>query len=113
MGGSSLGVGMIGYSFMGAVHSHAWRTVGRVFDLVLTEVLEDHAPVEHLPNLHGVVGGAQAVVRVTPQNLAVREADLSVSHDICRGTGLEQLADDALHQIRHRVRLTRTGLAVR
>ena len=33
MGGSSLGVGMIGYSFMGAVHSHAWRTVGRVFDL--------------------------------------------------------------------------------
>ena len=33
MGGSSLGVGMIGYSFMGAVHSHAWRTVGHVFDL--------------------------------------------------------------------------------
>ena len=33
MGGSSMGVGMIGYSFMGAVHSHAWRTVGRVFDL--------------------------------------------------------------------------------
>lgn len=28
-----LGVGMIGYSFMGAVHSHAWRTVGHVFDL--------------------------------------------------------------------------------
>ena len=33
MGGSSVGVGMIGYSFMGAVHSPAWRTVGRVFDL--------------------------------------------------------------------------------
>jgi predicted dehydrogenase len=28
-----LGVGMIGYSFMGAVHSQAWRTVGHVFDL--------------------------------------------------------------------------------
>jgi predicted dehydrogenase len=30
-----LGVGMIGYAFMGAAHSHAWRTVGRVFDLPL------------------------------------------------------------------------------
>jgi predicted dehydrogenase len=29
----TLGVGMVGYSFMGAVHSHAWRNVGRVFDL--------------------------------------------------------------------------------
>ncbi|MGA0209209.1 MAG: Gfo/Idh/MocA family protein, partial [Candidatus Nanopelagicales bacterium] len=24
---------MIGYAFMGAVHSHAWRTVSHVFDL--------------------------------------------------------------------------------
>ena len=30
-----LGVGMVGYAFMGAAHSHAWRTVGRVFDLPL------------------------------------------------------------------------------
>jgi len=30
---SSLGVGMVGYAFMGAVHSHAWRTVSHVFDL--------------------------------------------------------------------------------
>lgn len=29
----TLGVGMVGYSFMGAVHSHAWRSVGHVFDL--------------------------------------------------------------------------------
>lgn len=28
-----LRVGMIGYAFMGAAHSQAWRTVGRVFDL--------------------------------------------------------------------------------
>ncbi|ASU78776.1 gfo/Idh/MocA family oxidoreductase [Actinopolyspora erythraea] len=27
-----LGVGMVGYSFMGAAHSQAWRTVGRIFD---------------------------------------------------------------------------------
>ena len=28
-----LGVGMVGYAFMGAVHSQAWRTAGRFFDL--------------------------------------------------------------------------------
>jgi len=33
MSSATLGVGLIGYSFMGAVHSHAWRTVGHVFDL--------------------------------------------------------------------------------
>ncbi|WP_265521964.1 Gfo/Idh/MocA family protein [Oerskovia flava] len=30
-----LGVGMIGYSFMGAAHSQAWRTAPRFFDLPL------------------------------------------------------------------------------
>ncbi|MFI9642461.1 Gfo/Idh/MocA family protein [Micromonospora sp. NPDC051925] len=30
---SELRVGMIGYSFMGAAHSQAWRTVNRVYDL--------------------------------------------------------------------------------
>ena len=33
--GSTLGVGMIGYAFMGAAHSQAWRTAGRFFDLPL------------------------------------------------------------------------------
>src|SRR5690242_7527885 len=27
------GVGMVGYAFMGAAHSQAWRTAGRFFDL--------------------------------------------------------------------------------
>jgi predicted dehydrogenase len=31
----SLGVGMVGYAFMGRAHSQAWRTVDRVFDLPL------------------------------------------------------------------------------
>lgn len=31
----ALGVGMVGYAFMGAAHSQGWRTVGRVFDLPL------------------------------------------------------------------------------
>jgi predicted dehydrogenase len=33
--GASLGVGMVGYSFMGAAHSQAWRTAPRFFDLPL------------------------------------------------------------------------------
>lgn len=31
-----LGVGMVGHAFMGAAHSHAWRTAPRFFDLPLT-----------------------------------------------------------------------------
>jgi len=31
----SLGIGMVGYAFMGRAHSQAWRTVDRVFDLPL------------------------------------------------------------------------------
>ena len=34
-----LRVGMVGYGFMGAAHSHAWRTAHRFFDLPLTPVL--------------------------------------------------------------------------
>ena len=32
-GGTRLRVGMVGYAFMGAAHSQAWRTVNRVFEL--------------------------------------------------------------------------------
>ena len=35
MDGSSVRVGMIGYAFMGAAHSQAWRTVNHFFDLPL------------------------------------------------------------------------------
>jgi len=31
-----LGIGMVGYEFMGRAHSQAWRTVGRFFDLPFT-----------------------------------------------------------------------------
>jgi predicted dehydrogenase len=31
----TLGVGMVGHAFMGAAHSHAWRTAPRFFDLPL------------------------------------------------------------------------------
>ena len=32
----TLRVGMVGYAFMGAAHSHAWRTAPRFFDLPLS-----------------------------------------------------------------------------
>jgi predicted dehydrogenase len=35
----ALRVGMVGYAFMGAAHSHAWRTAPRFFDLPLTPEL--------------------------------------------------------------------------
>ncbi|UJW33583.1 Gfo/Idh/MocA family oxidoreductase [Saccharothrix sp. AJ9571] len=38
-GGERIGVGLVGHAFMGAVHSHAWRNVHRIFDTPLTPVL--------------------------------------------------------------------------
>jgi predicted dehydrogenase len=35
----TLNIGMVGYAFMGAVHSQAWRTAGRFFDLPLAPEL--------------------------------------------------------------------------
>ncbi|GAA1360268.1 Gfo/Idh/MocA family protein [Streptomyces beijiangensis] len=35
----TLGIGMVGYAFMGAAHSQGWRTAGRVFDLPLRPAL--------------------------------------------------------------------------
>ncbi|MBT0773570.1 Gfo/Idh/MocA family oxidoreductase [Kineosporia sp. J2-2] len=35
MADGTIGVGMIGYSFMGAAHSQAWRSAGHFFDLPL------------------------------------------------------------------------------
>src|SRR5437763_527035 len=36
----SLRVAMVGYAFMGAAHSQAWRTVNRVFDLPAMAVMQ-------------------------------------------------------------------------
>jgi predicted dehydrogenase len=38
-GRPGLGVGMVGYAFMGAAHSQAWRTAPHVFDLPLQPVM--------------------------------------------------------------------------
>ncbi|MGW7463442.1 Gfo/Idh/MocA family protein [Streptomyces xantholiticus] len=54
----TLGVGMVGYAFMGAAHSQGWRTVGRVFGLPLRPVLaaiggRDAAAVRAAADKHG------------------------------------------------------------
>jgi len=36
---ATLGVGMVGYAFMGAAHSQAWRTAPRFFDLPLSPIM--------------------------------------------------------------------------
>ncbi|MFD3675771.1 Gfo/Idh/MocA family protein [Streptomyces sp. NPDC058613] len=54
----TLGVGLIGYAFMGAAHSQGWRTAARVFDLPLRPVLaamagRDRAAVRAAADQHG------------------------------------------------------------
>ncbi|PRH78891.1 dehydrogenase [Streptomyces solincola] len=53
-----LGIGMVGYAFMGAAHSQGWRTVGRAFDLPLRPGLaavcgRDPAAVRAAADRHG------------------------------------------------------------
>ncbi|MEU6058450.1 Gfo/Idh/MocA family oxidoreductase [Streptomyces sp. NPDC047097] len=53
-----LGIGMVGYAFMGAAHSQGWRTVGRAFDLPLRPALaavcgRDAAAVRAAADQHG------------------------------------------------------------
>ncbi|GAA3377741.1 Gfo/Idh/MocA family oxidoreductase [Streptomyces sannanensis] len=55
---TTLGIGMVGYAFMGAAHSQGWRTVGRVFDLPMRPVLaavcgRDRAAVRAAADKHG------------------------------------------------------------
>lgn len=54
----TLGIGMVGYAFMGAAHSQGWRTAGRVFDLPSRPVLaaicgRDAAAVRAAADRHG------------------------------------------------------------
>lgn len=53
-----LGIGMVGYAFMGAAHSQGWRTAGHVFDLPMRPVLaaicgRDRTAVEAAAGRHG------------------------------------------------------------
>ncbi|MHA7288801.1 Gfo/Idh/MocA family protein [Arthrobacter sp. MDT3-24] len=58
-----LRVGMVGYAFMGAAHSHAWRTAPRFFDL----------PLE--PQLTAVAGRNEDGVRAAADKLGWNSAE--------------------------------------
>ncbi|OKJ74916.1 Gfo/Idh/MocA family protein [Streptomyces sp. CB02460] len=54
----TLGIGMVGYAFMGAAHSQGWRTAGHVFDLPMRPALaavcgRDRTAVEAAAGRHG------------------------------------------------------------
>ena len=64
----SIGVGMVGYAFMGRAHSQAWRTVDRVFDLPLRPRLaaicgRDEAATERRRRPAGLGGGRDRLAR--------------------------------------------------
>ena len=52
-----IGVGMVGYAFMGRAHSQAWRTVGHAFDVPLT------------PRLAAICGRDEAATRAAAGRL--------------------------------------------
>ena len=56
-GPRKLGIGMVGYAFMGAAHSQAWRTAPHFFDLPL------------LPRLTALCGRDEAKVREAAETL--------------------------------------------
>ncbi|GIG22359.1 oxidoreductase [Cellulomonas chitinilytica] len=58
-----LGVGMVGYAFMGVAHSQAWRTAPRFFDLPLT------------PDLTVVAGRNADAVRAAADRLGWRDVE--------------------------------------
>jgi predicted dehydrogenase len=55
--GGTLGVGMVGYAFMGRAHSQAWRTVAHFFDLPFT------------PRMAAICGRDQAAVAAAADRL--------------------------------------------
>jgi predicted dehydrogenase len=59
----SIGVGMVGYAFMGRAHSQAWRTVDRAFDLPLR------------PRLAAICGRDQAATAAAADRLGWAAAE--------------------------------------
>lgn len=63
--GGELSVGMVGYSFMGAAHSQAWRTAPRFFDLPLR------------PRMKAVAGRDEAAVKAAADRLGWESTETS------------------------------------
>jgi predicted dehydrogenase len=62
-GQPSIGVGMVGYAFMGRAHSQAWHTVGRAFNLPLR------------PRLAAICGRDEAATRAAADRLGWAAAE--------------------------------------
>lgn len=98
--GRTIGIGMVGYAFMGAAHSQGWRTVGRVFDLPLRPVLaavcgRDAAAVRAAADRHG-----WAAAETDWRDLVARD-DVDVV-DICTpGDSHAEIAVAALEAGKH------------
>jgi predicted dehydrogenase len=100
MTSDSIGIGMIGYAFMGRAHSHAWRNVGRFFDIPLT------------PRMAGICGRDAAAVGAAAERLGwettetdwrrlVERADIDVI-DVCTpGSSHAEIAVAALEAGKH------------
>ena len=71
-GKPTLGVGMVGYAFMGAAHSQAWRTAPRFFDLPLT------------PRMRVVAGRDAEAVKAAADRLGWDEAATSWQELVAR-----------------------------
>jgi predicted dehydrogenase len=95
-----LRVGMVGYAFMGAAHSQAWRTVNRVFDLPARATMvavcgRDGAKVAEAANR---LGWAEAV---TDWRALIARDDIDVI-DVCTpGDSHAEIAIAALEAGKH------------
>src|SRR5260370_13258787 len=96
----ALGVGMVGYAFMGAAHSQAWRTAARAFDLPLT------------PRMAALCGRDAAAVRAAADRYGWMTAETDwhalISRDdvqlvvVCTPADLHaRIAIASLHPVRH------------
>src|SRR6266496_713445 len=95
-----LGIGMVGYAFMGRAHSQAWRTVSRFFDLPLS------------PRMAAICGRDRAKVRAAAERLGwaayetdwkrlVARDDVQVV-DVCtRGSSHAEISIAALEAGKH------------
>ncbi len=96
----TLGVGMVGYAFMGAAHSQAWRTAPRVFDLPLRPVLaavcgRDAAAVAAMARQHGWAAAE------TDWRALIKRDDVRLV-DVCTPGGLHaEIAIAALEAGKH------------
>src|SRR5919202_770124 len=90
----TLGVGLIGYAFMGAAHSQAWRTAPHFFDLPLTPDLavlvgRDRVRLEAAAAARAAARGVRSMVGFTYRRVPAI------------GLARELVAQGRLGEIRH------------